>query len=210
MRASPPQSMPPPHHHRHSMHSLQHLRQQAQMQPAQSIHLALPPPPPPAQAARVQMPPPTLTSQQKELKQQRLPPRLPPPVVTSHQVPTPYIPSPTTPTTIGRRGSMQSPSPIPSLQRQFSPPLSSAGTSQTVREHPENRRTRLASILNPIQPQSSVDGGMPVPRAPEPLPSLGSVLARVQSAEGTITPQHREPSPSVGSKASSPEKWRPW
>ncbi|KAJ2727133.1 hypothetical protein GGI07_000017 [Coemansia sp. Benny D115] len=154
------------------------------------------------------------------------------------------IPTPSTPTFSGDQSRQpQSPSPLASRQQQSSPPLlsymstltvastSASGgaslTPQTLREHPVSRRTRLTDILNPIgsdaaSTASSADGtgdstGTKLGTASSqlgPLPSLGSVLADVQSetqseAPALVTTSAGSESVSA-SAATSTEKWRPW
>ncbi|KAJ1953432.1 hypothetical protein GGI12_006013 [Dipsacomyces acuminosporus] len=229
----PPSALPPAA--RHLEHS-QHHRHTSQPQPLQglnrhSVHLPLLPP----------------SSHEQHQHQQHLfhPGSQPQPHDTHH-----LIPSPTTPTSKEQgTEAEQAHAPIVSPKKPQSPSLSLSlsslsaaslrisgnSSSQTVREHPEHRRSRLADILNPIRrvvghpisrdenagarPES--DSIKPLPpqvssaQASGPLPSLGSILASVHTSTSCsdsgsiITTPKPEPSPPTSSQDSS-EKWRPW
>ncbi|KAJ2085166.1 hypothetical protein GGI09_006962 [Coemansia sp. S100] len=101
-------------------------------------------------------------------------------------------------------------------------------SSQTLREHPAGRRARLADILNPITSavtSGEVSGtkGAPDDRDQQrgvgsqlgPLPSLGVVLANVQSAEETRSDAELPEAPldaasSTSTSTAAVDKWRPW
>ncbi|KAJ2474115.1 hypothetical protein GGI02_000326 [Coemansia sp. RSA 2322] len=144
------------------------------------------------------------------------------------------IPSPTTPTFVAEQSSLrQSPSPAMPRRRLPSPPLSLpihlqhvasaqgsvSHSSQTVREHPGSRRSRLADILNPISSTTFASGLTNVARSEAihqlgPLPSLGSVLANVQSEDcespGTDPEETRCDGASSATTSTATDKWRPW
>ncbi|KAJ2263668.1 hypothetical protein GGI01_000547 [Coemansia sp. RSA 376] len=153
------------------------------------------------------------------------------------------IPSPSTPTFAAEQlAQQQSPSPLTPRRRFPSPPLSSSMhslsmapvsgpsglSSQTLREHPAGRRARLADILNPITSavtSGEVSGtkGAPDDRDQQrgvgsqlgPLPSLGVVLANVQSAEETRSDAELPEAPldaasSTSTSTAAVDKWRPW
>ncbi|KAJ2743147.1 hypothetical protein GGI20_003975 [Coemansia sp. BCRC 34301] len=157
---------------------------------------------------------------------QHMLPRTPLPSETAHYV----IPSPSTPTS----ASEQPLSPLAPRRRLPSPPLLSSMhslsvtpapgppglSSQTVREHPASRRARLVDILNPISatgsagtPAGSIKGASDSQLGP--LPSLGAVLANVQSLEDAgsgASPAEAAidaASPAPASTAAA-DKWRPW
>ncbi|KAJ2060900.1 hypothetical protein GGI17_003425 [Coemansia sp. S146] len=148
------------------------------------------------------------------------------------------IPSPSTPTFAAEQlAQQQSPSPLTPRRRLPSPPLSSSMhslsmapvsgpsglSSQTLREHPASRRARLVDILNPITSAvaSSEASGMKGTSDNRdqqrdtgsqlgPLPSLGVVLANVQSAEDTSSEAPFDAASSTSTSTAAVDKWRPW
>ncbi|KAJ2002833.1 hypothetical protein GGI06_005696, partial [Coemansia sp. S85] len=91
----------------------------------------------------------------------------------------------------------------------------------TLREHPASRRARLVDILNPITSAAASGEASAVKGAPDnkdqlgPLPSLGAVLANVQSDEDNSTGAAMADAPldatsSTPANSAAVDKWRPW
>ncbi|KAJ2690171.1 60S ribosomal protein L43 [Coemansia spiralis] len=206
-RAAPPHSAsyPHPHHlpHHLSLHPQHHLHHQRHLSQPHALHYT------PARTPSSLAP----ASSQKSTGQQ---PYYSPSLQSGDALASEkgsdaaqcLIPSPTTPTFVpDQQALQQSLSPLSPRRRFPSPPLSSSMhslsmtpgsgpsslASQTLRKHPASRRARLVDILNPITSATASGEASAVKGAPDnkdqlgPLPSLGAVLANVQSDEDNST-----------------------